>query len=168
MKALVTLLLIMGSGVVRAQHPAKPLSPTTSPLVLSIALGQTVLMPTQASLPESMVSSASSQQAGYLLTAVYGWNALQRRAEMNAYLSTDYGLSWQHVLQDASTPWVSEISCAYGPDGHAYVVTGASKRTGITRGHPYGQRHLFHSSDGGANMARAYQRAFRGLDGLDC
>ena len=139
----------MGSGLVRAQHQAKPLSPTTPPVALSIALGQVVLMPTPALLPESIVSSASSHQAGYLLTAVYGWNALQRRAEINAYLSTDYGLSWQHVLQDASTPWVSEISCAYGPDGHAYVVTGASKRTGITRGHPYGQRHLFHSSDGG-------------------
>lgn len=139
---------LLGHLATAQQKPPSNTS-TITPIGLAISLGQPVTIPLQSVAPEIVISSGSSNRKGYLLAAVYGWNAGQRRAEINAYLSTDYGLSWQHVLQDASTPWVSEISCAYGADGNAYVVTGASKRTGITRGHPYGQRHLYHSSDDG-------------------
>ena len=108
-----------------------------------------VEIPTYTVIPQIVNNVASPHKTGYLLTCVYGWNATQRRAEVNAYLSRNNGITWGHVLQDATTPWVSEVSCAFGPDGSAYIVTGASKRTGITRGHPFGAMHVYRSTDDG-------------------
>lgn len=100
-------------------------------------------------IPQIIRNVASPDDSSRILIAMYGWNASKRRAEVNVWLSQDKGNSYNHVLQDASTPWVSELSCAYGPDGFAYVITGASKRTGKLRGHTYGEMHVFNSSDGG-------------------
>jgi len=101
-------------------------------------------------VPEIIRSAADPQNPKRILLCLYGWNSTKRRAEVNAFMSYDKGITYKKVLQDTSSQWVSEASCAFGPDGYAYVITGASKRTGKQRGHTFGQMHLFHSGDGGA------------------
>ncbi len=100
-------------------------------------------------IPKIIRNTTSPEDSSRIMVAIWGENASKRRAEVNVYLSTNGGTEWIHVLQDVSTQWVSELSCAFGPNSSAYVVTGASKRSGKQRGHEYGKMHVFRSSDNG-------------------
>lgn len=65
------------------------------------------------------------------------------------YQSGDGGKSWNEVLVDASSQWVSEESCTYGPASQAYFVSGVSNTSRGRPLHEYGNMHLYRSVDAG-------------------
>jgi hypothetical protein len=65
------------------------------------------------------------------------------------YQSADGGKSWREVFVDASSQWVSEESCTFGPGHQAYFATGVSDTSRGVPHHEYGNLHLYRSSDGG-------------------
>jgi hypothetical protein len=72
-------------------------------------------------------------------------------AEGFVYLSADYGSTWREVLVDASTQWVSEHSCAFGPNGNAYFLSSSSAFFHGLPHHDQGRSRLYRSSDDGLN-----------------
>jgi hypothetical protein len=78
----------------------------------------------------------------------------KRNAQDNAYYgvvysSKDGGRSWEIALEDRSSTWVSEQSCAFGPRHMAYFISEASKVIDGELHHALGTTHVFVSSDGG-------------------
>ncbi len=67
------------------------------------------------------------------------------------YLSTDFGRNWQQTLVDTSTSWVSEQSCAFGPNGRAYFLASASDVDQGPNSHSRGTTRVYRSKDGGAS-----------------
>jgi hypothetical protein len=70
-------------------------------------------------------------------------------AEGYVYLTTDYGRTWRQVLTDSSTAWVSEESCAFGPDDKVYFVASSSAVFHGLAHHDLGRSQLYNSSDAG-------------------
>src|SRR5882762_2734513 len=75
------------------------------------------------------------------------------------YASADSGATWQRTLLDDSTRWVTEASCTYGQDGHAYFADGESDTTSGEPRHEWGHLQLFESNDQGMTWGRAGRRA---------
>ncbi len=65
------------------------------------------------------------------------------------YYSADGGATWMHVLQDKSSAWVTEQSCAYGVNGVAYFVSDASKVIDDAAHHDLGTTRIYTSRDSG-------------------
>ena len=81
---------------------------------------------------------------------VCGFRADQRTGaayEGYVYQSDDSGKTWHEALVDATSQWVSEESCAFGPGHLAYFATGVAD---TSHGAPqFGNMHLYRSPDGG-------------------
>lgn len=77
------------------------------------------------------------------------WDAAHNSAFGFVYASVDGGVNWQTVLEDRSTTWVTEHSCAFGPNHMAYFVSEASNVVDGTLRHELGTTRLFVSPDGG-------------------
>lgn len=78
----------------------------------------------------------------------------KRSVEENAYYgvvyaSRDGGRSWRNALEDHSSSWVTEHSCAFGRRHVAYFVSEASKVIDGEPHHAVGTTRIFRSSDGG-------------------
>jgi hypothetical protein len=69
------------------------------------------------------------------------------------YRSDDEGRTWAETLVDSQSQWVSEESCAFGPNHQAYFASGVSDTSRGEPHHEYGTLHLYRSLDGG----RAWQ-----------
>lgn len=110
--------------------------------------------------PRTPVSPASTGYHGEVVVAadpgspgniiVCGFRANQGTGaayEGYVYQSSDGGKTWQEALVDASSQWVSEESCAFGPNHLAYFATGVMD---TSHGSPqFGHLRLYRSSDGG-------------------
>ena len=97
-----------------------------------------------------VMAAADPQSPNNLI--VCGYRANQRTGagyEGYVYQSGDGGKTWREVLVDASSQWVSEESCAFGPGHQAYFVTGVSDTSRGEPLHEYGNMHLYRSADGG-------------------
>ena len=97
-----------------------------------------------------VMAAADPQSPNNLI--VCGYRANQRTGagyEGYVYQSGDGGKTWREVLVDASSQWVSEESCAFGPGNQAYFVTGVSDTSRGEPLHEYGNMHLYRSADGG-------------------
>jgi hypothetical protein len=75
-------------------------------------------------------------------------------AELNAalgvvYASADGGMTWQTVLEDRNSTWVTEQSCAFGAKHAAYFVSEASRVIDGEPHHQLGTTRLYMSTDGG-------------------
>lgn len=78
----------------------------------------------------------------------------KRNAQKNAYFgvlyfSRDGGKSWSRALEDRASTWVSEQSCAFGPDHTAYFISEASKVIDGIPHHSLGTTRIFVSHDAG-------------------
>jgi hypothetical protein len=81
-------------------------------------------------------------------------------ADLNApfgqvYASSDAGITWKSTLEDKSTRWVTEHSCAFGPNHMAYFISEAQDsklELGTTR--------LFVSTDSGQHWSEAAKTAW--------
>lgn len=72
-----------------------------------------------------------------------------------AYSSSDGGRTWQTALEDKSTTWVTEHSCAFGVDGKAYLLSEASKVVDGRPNHELGTTRVFSSHDAGRSWTEA-------------
>lgn len=95
---------------------------------------------------EIKVDDSNSQN---LIICGTKWDAAHNSAFGFVYASIDGGMTWQTVLEDRSTTWVTEHSCAFGPNHMAYFVSEASKVVDGTLRHELGTTRLFVSRDGG-------------------
>ena len=77
------------------------------------------------------------------------WDARANTPFGFVYFSTDAGRTWQNVLEDRSSAWVTEHSCAVGPHHRAYFVSDSAKETELGTSPKQGTTRLFVSEDGG-------------------
>jgi hypothetical protein len=75
-------------------------------------------------------------------------------AQLNApfgfiYASSDGGITWKNVLEDRNSTWVTEQSCAFGPNHRAYFISAASRVIDGNPHHELGTTRLYVSTDGG-------------------
>jgi hypothetical protein len=71
------------------------------------------------------------------------------------YSSSDGGKSWHVALEDKSTTWVTEQSCAFGVSGKAYFVSEASRVVDGQPHHDEGTTRMFVSNDAGGTWGEA-------------
>ena len=84
------------------------------------------------------------------------WDAKDNALYGFVYSSVDGGKTWQSALEDRSSKWVSEQSCAFGVHGVAYFVSDASEidRDGMPR-HERGTTRIFVTHDSGRTWKEA-------------
>lgn len=88
------------------------------------------------------------------------WDANRNALYSFVYASTDGGKTWQVALEDRSSAWVGETSCAIGPRHVAYFVSEASKVIDGVPHHHLGTTRVFVSTDGGRQWAEASRTAW--------
>jgi hypothetical protein len=76
------------------------------------------------------------------------------------YASSDGGATWQSVLEDRNSTWVTEQSCAFGPDHRAYFISEASKVIDGETHHDVGTTRLYVSTDGGQHWTETLKTAW--------
>jgi hypothetical protein len=77
------------------------------------------------------------------------WDALTNGPYGFVYASSDSGSTWQAVLEDRNTAWVTEHSCAFGLRHRAYFISEASKVFDGQPHHNLGVTRLYVSVDAG-------------------
>jgi len=77
------------------------------------------------------------------------WDAHTNTPFGFVYASSDQGKSWANVLEDRSSPWVTEQSCAFGTLHRAYFISEASKVIDGNAHHELGTTRLYISRDAG-------------------
>jgi hypothetical protein len=81
------------------------------------------------------------------------WDALTNGPYGFVYASFDSGSTWQAVLEDRNSAWVTEHSCAFGPQHRAYFISEASRVFDGEQHHDLGVTRLFVSADAGKHWA---------------
>jgi hypothetical protein len=92
----------------------------------------------------------SPDDANNMIICGTKWLATNNAPFGFVYHSSDRGSSWTQVLEDKSSEWVTEQSCAFGVHGVAYFVSNASKMisTGSLK-HELGTTRIYTSRDSG-------------------
>lgn len=83
------------------------------------------------------------------------WDALHNSPFGFVAATSDGGVTWRVVLEDRSSAWVTEQSCAFGPSHRAYFLSSASR---VVDGKPYheqGTTRLYVSTDSGESWTQA-------------
>ncbi len=75
------------------------------------------------------------------------WDAMANAPFGVVYASSDSGSTWEGVLEDRTSLWVTEHSCAWGRNHKAYLVSEASKIIDGQPHHEMGTTRLFVSTD---------------------
>jgi hypothetical protein len=76
------------------------------------------------------------------------------------YASRDGGVSWSNTLEDRHSAWVTEQSCAFGPNHAAYFVSEASQVLDGAPHHENGTTRLFLSKDAGQHWTESVKTAW--------
>jgi hypothetical protein len=100
---------------------------------------------------------ADPEDSNNLIVCGTKWDSLANAPYGFVESSSDSGSTWHTVLEDRSSAWVTEQSCAFGPKHTGYFV---SEAAGLIDGVPHfetGRTRLFVSSDGGKNWAETGQ-----------
>jgi hypothetical protein len=99
-------------------------------------------------------AEADPEDANNLITCGSRWDAKDNAYHGFVYSSQDAGKTWRIVLEDKSSRWVSEESCAFGVHGVAYFVADASKvdDDGDLH-HDQGTTRIWVSHDSGRNWS---------------
>lgn len=92
---------------------------------------------------------ADPEDAKNLIVCGTKWDVPTNSPFGFVYSSSDGGSTWQLVLSDKSTAWVTEHSCAFGPNHLCYFVSGASKVFDGKPHHELGRTKIFVSVDAG-------------------
>jgi hypothetical protein len=77
------------------------------------------------------------------------WDAHTNAPFGFVYGSSDQGKSWASALEDRSSAWVTEQSCAFGTEHRAYFISEASRVIDGTAHHELGTTRLYVSRDAG-------------------
>lgn len=90
-----------------------------------------------------------------LLVCGTRWDAQLNTPLGFVYASSDRGKTWRIALEDRSSAWVTEQSCAFGPKHRAYFISEASKVIDGKAHHELGTTRLYISSDAGSNWTES-------------
>src|SRR5260370_4068740 len=85
------------------------------------------------------------------------WDSGRNAFQTFVYSSTDEGINWTLAMLDRSSLWVSETSCAFGPNHMAYLISEASNVVDGSTQHYRGTGRLFVSSDSGQHWKETLQ-----------
>ncbi len=88
------------------------------------------------------------------------WDATRNALYAFVYASSDEGKSWRVALEDRSSTWVGETSCAFGSGHTAYFVSEASRVIDGVSHHHLGSTRLFTSTDGGQHWVEGSKTAW--------
>lgn len=97
---------------------------------------------------------ADSENPKNLIICGTKWDALLNVPFGFVYASSDGGTTWQSVLEDRNSAWVTEQSCAFGSKGRAYFVSEASKIVDGEANHALGTTRLYVSTDAGQHWTQ--------------
>ena len=92
---------------------------------------------------------ADSNDSHHLITCGSKWSSHTNSLSGFLYASFDEGRSWQSTVTEESSPWVSEESCAFGPEGRAFFIVGVSKVFDGELHHELGEMRLYNTEDAG-------------------
>ena len=92
---------------------------------------------------------ADPGDGNHLIVCGTEWSALQNSFYGIVYVSHDAGRNWREALRDDSTSWVTEHSCAFGPNHIAFFVSEASRVVDGVAHHALGTTRIFRSDDSG-------------------
>jgi len=90
------------------------------------------------------------ENAENLIVCGTKWDARQNAPFGFVYTSSNGGASWTTALEDRSSAWVSEQSCAFGRNHRAYFISEASRVIDGVPHHELGSTRLFISKDDGS------------------
>ena len=96
---------------------------------------------------------ADPEEPGNLILCGTKWDAHTNSPYGFVYASFDSGQTWESVLEDRNSLWVTEQSCAFGPKHRAYFISEASKVFDGQQHHDLGTTRLFVSEDSGKNWS---------------
>jgi hypothetical protein len=117
------------------------------------AFAQNIHLESSATIAEGVHLSydikADPEEPKSLILCGTKWDALTNSPYGFVYASFDSGLTWESVLEDRSSLWVTEQSCAFGPKHRAYFISEASKVFDGQQHHGLGTTRLFVSDDSG-------------------
>jgi hypothetical protein len=97
------------------------------------------------------------ESQGRLIICGTKWDALANAPFGFVYFSADAGRSWRNVLEDRSSAWVTEHSCAFGPNHRAYFVSEAAKDVEGGTNPELGTTRLFLSTDSGEHWSKTLE-----------
>lgn len=100
------------------------------------------------------------EESNHLILCGSSWDAVGNAFYGFVDASADGGKTWRTVLQDKRSPWVSEQSCAFGPNHMAYFVSEASPVVDGYAQFGHGVTQLFVSADGGQDWMKASSTAW--------
>ena len=98
---------------------------------------------------------ADPEDSRNLIVCGTKWDATKNEPLGFVQISTDGGLSWRPALEDRSTSWVTEQSCAFGPKHRAYFISEASRVVDGKANHRRGLTRLFVSTDAGSHWTES-------------
>lgn len=98
---------------------------------------------------------ADPEDSARLIICGTKWDALANTPFGFVYFSADAAQTWRNVLEDRSSTWVTEHSCAFGPHHQAYFISDAAKETDIGTSPKGGTTRLFLSTDSGEHWAES-------------
>jgi hypothetical protein len=131
-------------------------------LILSCSLVHEVVFAQEVSVEWNVAANPSSggwhplydvhadpENGSNLIICGSKWNFKDNASYGFVYSSSDGGKTWRQALEDKSSAWVSEQSCAYGTHGVAYFVADASKVIDGELHHDLGTTRIYVSQDSG-------------------
>jgi hypothetical protein len=98
---------------------------------------------------------ADPEDAARLIVCGTKWDALANAPFGFVYFSRDGGSTWRTVLEDRSSAWVTEHSCAIGAHHRAYFISDAAGETELGMTPKQGTTRLFFSTDGGEHWVES-------------
>jgi hypothetical protein len=123
----------------------------------SATFAQNIRLKSSATIAEGVHLSyeikADPEEPRNLILCGTKWDALTNSPYGFVYASFDSGLTWESVLEDRNSLWVTEQSCAFGPKHRAYFISEASKVFDGQQHHDLGTTRLFVSDDSGKHWA---------------
>jgi hypothetical protein len=97
---------------------------------------------------------ADPEDSSRLIICGTKWDALANTPLGFVYFSGDSGRTWHTALEDRSSVWVTEHSCAIGRHHLAYFVSNAAKQEQIGANPVIGTARLFFSVDSGEHWVK--------------
>lgn len=99
--------------------------------------------------------AAGPDDPNHLIVCGSRWDVRDNAFYGFVYSSSDGGRTWQPALEDKSTTWVTEQSCAFGVGGKAFLLSEASRVVDGRPNHKLGTTRVFSSADAGRSWVVA-------------
>ena len=104
--------------------------------------------------------AASPTDADHLILCGTRWDVRSNAFYGFVYSTSDSGKTWSVALEDTSSSWVTEHSCAFGADGKAYFVSEAAEVVDGVPSYKGGTTRIYVSSNAGGTWAEGTRTAW--------